>query len=627
MKTFLKHKGIPTALFSLVIWVASTNVAHAGLFEWSMNQLVKFIGNLLLSLFGLIEVISAHVFDYAITHLVLQMDSLLNSITVIDELWVLFRDLANIVFIFAILYAAIGLILNLRGFNLKRMLPRIVVVALLVNFSLFFTTVIVDVSNIIALQFHEATVVRQAGELGTETSISAIFKSNLNTLGVESIGLDSLAKTAVVTVMGSAFLLLTAGVFFAASMLLVTRTIVIIFLMIFSPLAFVALITPKMKKYWNQWLNTLLNWSFFAPIFLAMIFVVVKIISTGGIFQHPGGMAEVFAGNSSDDVFLAMDAFIAYALVTGMMIASIVIAKSMGGSLAAKTVSGTSNAITSTLALTGRNTLGRMGRAIRQSEAVQRLSESDSKAARMAGRIGMRTGDAMAKGTYDVRNTNIADTRGGNELGLGRGTRKTRERIVSDKERKEQKFKKMLEEGRYSNEEADLQNKRSKLEQQLRQIRQMKRRGEDTSDMSEKFNKGMVDVLNRVSKISGKSTKKIRGDSIDQTFENITNEIKRQAQNRGRERGEKFIQDQERSRITLHDVPFTPNTELARQLRSGYRGGGGTKGTSVKSSQIESILDRIGVRYPDSVTEEFAREARDNPDIDFEVEDESNNSS
>src|SRR3989338_4272130 len=85
----------------------------------------------------------------------LHMSDLLTHVPVVDIGWKIFRDIANICFIFVLLWTAIGTILGVNSGKTKELLAPIVVVALLINFSLFITKAVVDASNIVALHFYE----------------------------------------------------------------------------------------------------------------------------------------------------------------------------------------------------------------------------------------------------------------------------------------------------------------------------------------------------------------------------------------------------------------------------------------------------------------------------------------
>ena len=74
----------------------------------------------------------------------------------VSEAWVVVRDLSNIFFIFILLYIAFQTILGLGGHGggPKKMIAQVIIMALLINFSMFFTKVIIDSSNILALIFY-----------------------------------------------------------------------------------------------------------------------------------------------------------------------------------------------------------------------------------------------------------------------------------------------------------------------------------------------------------------------------------------------------------------------------------------------------------------------------------------
>ena len=72
----------------------------------------------------------------------------------INEAWSIVRDLSNLFFIFILLFVAIKIILDLGAGEAKKMIVRVVIAALLINFSMFFTRVVIDSSNVLALIFY-----------------------------------------------------------------------------------------------------------------------------------------------------------------------------------------------------------------------------------------------------------------------------------------------------------------------------------------------------------------------------------------------------------------------------------------------------------------------------------------
>src|SRR3989344_1781163 len=92
----------------------------------------------------------------------------------INEAWGVIRDLVNMSFIFILLWTAFKMILNL-GPNVGKTIMNVIIVALLVNFSLAITKVIIDASNIVTLQFYN-----QITAVPTGTSPTNIPGTNIN---------------------------------------------------------------------------------------------------------------------------------------------------------------------------------------------------------------------------------------------------------------------------------------------------------------------------------------------------------------------------------------------------------------------------------------------------------------
>ena len=85
----------------------------------------------------------------------------------VSTAWTVVRDLANIFFILILLYVAIQTILGM-GQETKKVIVRVIIMALLINFSIFFTKIVIDTSNILALVFYN--------KLDVQTSYTPVTK-------------------------------------------------------------------------------------------------------------------------------------------------------------------------------------------------------------------------------------------------------------------------------------------------------------------------------------------------------------------------------------------------------------------------------------------------------------------
>ena len=182
-----------------------------------------------------------------------------------------FRDIANILIIGLFTFIAISTILGNHEFGAKKMLAKALIIAVLINFSLLFTKMIIDVSNFTAYQFYNAAgnlkpigsglgntdsnEITNASTLSfTQDGIAGQFIKYLgvtsftDVLGKLRDGADKADNGWVALLhglFGATMLLATAAVLLYGSFLLVSRAILIVFLLITSSLAFAAYLLPK----------------------------------------------------------------------------------------------------------------------------------------------------------------------------------------------------------------------------------------------------------------------------------------------------------------------------------------------------------------------------------------------
>ena len=115
-------------------------------------NLIGIVANLWLAILGSLVWLTGLLFDLSIYLSVTNFKSFVETSGMAQVGWSLFRDVANISFIFIILYNAISTILQLGSD--KRLLAKVVIIALLINFSGLITKLVIDVSNVVANQFY-----------------------------------------------------------------------------------------------------------------------------------------------------------------------------------------------------------------------------------------------------------------------------------------------------------------------------------------------------------------------------------------------------------------------------------------------------------------------------------------
>ena len=188
--------------------------------------------------------------------------------------WTKVRDLANAILVVIFLGIVISQVSNIgiSNYGIKKMLPRLVIVAVAINISYYLMQVIIDIANI------------------TGKSIDGIFSgfesySGLKAANGWSVLFDSILLSA--TVAGSVGVTLAAGavlgwpaiILFLGAMIipaiigiiagllaLQVRSMLIPILAIFSPVALVAWVLPNTQKLFDKWKSMFTGLVFLYPL-------------------------------------------------------------------------------------------------------------------------------------------------------------------------------------------------------------------------------------------------------------------------------------------------------------------------------------------------------------------------
>ncbi|MFH1423410.1 MAG: hypothetical protein ABIG29_00430 [Candidatus Nealsonbacteria bacterium] len=204
--------------------------------------------------------------------------------------WEITSNLTNMFFILIFLAIAISYILKLETFGMKKALPRLIIVALLTNFSLLFTRMIVDIGWVTQNSFFNIFF---GGNQGFATTALQPLTKNISTIigfltadlawfvGFALVPGLNVAKTAFLAlwfftmggwglvseaVIFTVFSLSAGFIFLAYALFFLFRIAVIWILAILAPLAFAAYILPSTEKFFKQWLHTLIQWLLFGIV-------------------------------------------------------------------------------------------------------------------------------------------------------------------------------------------------------------------------------------------------------------------------------------------------------------------------------------------------------------------------
>lgn len=206
----------------------------------------------------------------------------------VQAAWGIMRNIANGAFI--IMFLAI-IISQLTGFGIsnygiKKMLPRLIIAAILVNVSIYICQIAVDLSNILGYGLRAGI-----GGIGDEiTRANEIFQSGQGRGTWGGFALTVLAAgTAGILALAVLIGALVSGLVVMATIavLLIARKALIVILIVISPLAFVAFLLPNTEKFFSKWRSIFVG--------LLMVFPTIGLLFGGGILA--GAIVKAGGGN------------------------------------------------------------------------------------------------------------------------------------------------------------------------------------------------------------------------------------------------------------------------------------------------------------------------------------------
>ena len=344
----------------------------------------------------------------------------------LEQAWKFFRDIANAVFAVIFLWVIFSQISNVgvSNYGIKKILPRLIIGALLVNLSFYLCRLTVDLSNILGFSL-KGVLEGAASGVGTQSAEVGTFNTLIvGGLALVGVGLFIFLAVSIPTILALLLALLVVLV------ILIVRQAVVILLIAISPLAFAAWLLPNTENLFKKWVSMLRG--------LLIVFPVISLLYGAG--KLAGAVLAAVGTNDPNNPKETMQVAALAASILPLGATPFVIKSSLNslGSIGAK-IGGLSGAATGVLKNSAKNTT-RMNAAKARINDVKNAWKSRS-ARKMAERRSGNTwlGEISAKlrendnrfvrGAGVVINPMRALDRSsfGQKIGLGEGERAAQE--------------------------------------------------------------------------------------------------------------------------------------------------------------------------------------------------------
>lgn len=434
----------------------------------------------------------AYFFDYVVK---ISLNSTAYALDFITTSWTLLLSLGNMFFIFILIYLAFIIMLRAETARTMQILAWVIAMALLINFSFFFTRVVIDAGNILGTQFYNGILTELYGKPENAQTLGAtngtgdpnapvdITQGIAKAIGAEQLlGPQSFStiqsQLAGDQAWGTLIILFvifvaTAAMFWMLGLSLIMvgikffiRIVGLWLVIIVSPLAFIANALPQTRPYFNMWLKTLVGFSFYAPVFLLMFYILNLFVTSlagngtlvGQLFNSTAGAYGVASGATPTYVLVSGIANVAIRMTFVIAMIYIMLKVSdwvmeQSGGMAMNFMNRWSGAIAGAGfrgaaqigAFAGRNVPGRIAHTAAETSAFKNWAGNS----RIGNALWRGTAN-LGKATYDVRNTpggsvlKKAAGFAGLDINTGTATKRNFDKIVSDKAKRDEEIGKKL---------------------------------------------------------------------------------------------------------------------------------------------------------------------------------------
>jgi len=337
-KTFSKKNLIifsSTLLLSLVIFIFAKPV-HAGVGDvvaeiigWIILALVSFVGQLLSLVIWVLIMIAQY--------------SGFGTAAPVVYGWAIVRDVCNMFFILILLIIAFATILRIESYSFKKLLPKLIMMAVLINFSRLICNIFIDFTQVIMLTFVNGFKEVGGGNLTEMLGITDL-------LNVKS---DPDVEVSFWSILGTYLLALVYAVValvvvFTMVAVLAMRMVMLWIYIVLSPAAYLLSAFPQGQSYASRWWSDFTKNLLVGPIlafFIWLSFASLGGTSTGDgknpvdqVMENNGAGKPAALGSaatSGPSVGISTagspDNMIKLIISIGMLIGGLQIAQEMGG--------------------------------------------------------------------------------------------------------------------------------------------------------------------------------------------------------------------------------------------------------------------------------------------------------
>ena len=229
------------------------------------------------------------------------------------QAWEVMRNIANLLFVAIFLYIIYGYLIGRTGgtYSFKRLLPRMIIIAILVNSSYYIGAIFIDIANILGDSLWD--ILKNIYGNGSPVlplggSANPLMDGNLTKMTAAALGNTMMVWVLLPPI--AAVTITIAVICAAAVILIIMRETIIATLILASPVLIVLQLMPNMERVSSQAMRIFLQLLMLYPI-IALLLGTGQIVSlAAGSWNGPAALYGGGTGNILPDLVAAAAAVV-----------------------------------------------------------------------------------------------------------------------------------------------------------------------------------------------------------------------------------------------------------------------------------------------------------------------------
>lgn len=190
--------------------------------------------------------------------------------------WKVVRDFSNLFFILILLVIAFATMFRVDKWNYRTLLPRLLVMSILINFSRTIVAFIIDAAQVVMLTFVNAFQEAAGGNFIAGLGIQNLFQIPQNAPAIKNF--NAVASF----IFADMFLAIAVMVVLVICATLAWRIVALWMITIMAPAAFLLSTFPRGQKHYGEWWDQLICWALSGPVLAFFLWLALATMASGG---------------------------------------------------------------------------------------------------------------------------------------------------------------------------------------------------------------------------------------------------------------------------------------------------------------------------------------------------------